>query len=166
MISLTHYASYDSIRAALGVPAKELPDTVLDVDLYAFFVQTELDAIGTSLRADFETVDAISEVSRTTEQQALWDATRVFDAYATAVKCIDSLPQFSPKTISDGKAEVTRYSDSPYKFTAIEVRKSYLAAKKVLKDTFDAFSGETVADTVVLPLLGIATPSFDPVTGA
>ncbi len=166
MITLTQYAAYESIRAALGVPVKELPDTVLDVDLYAFFVQTEVDSIDSGLRTDFESINAIAPSSRTETQQGLWDAVRVFSAYAASVKCIDSLPQFSPKTITDGKAAVTRYSDSPYKFTAIEVRKSYLAAKKILKDLYEEFIGGDASGSTLLPVMGVGVPSYDPVTGA
>ena len=158
MINLTEYASLDSVRAALGVSALEAPDAVLSSDIYAYFVQTELDGISSTLRSEFEAITPPG----TGADMEKYDAVRVFAAYAIAYTASDSLPNFSPKTIVEGKASTARHSDSPYKSVIIEVRKKYLLYKKMLENFIEGSVAATTAPT----LLSISTPDYDPVTGA
>ena len=118
MIDLSLYASFVSVRAALGVSSKEIPDSVLDTDIYALFVQSELDNISDTLRSEFE---AITPPGSTAEEVELYDSVRVFSAYAVAFKVCDSLGNASPKTITEGEASISRHSDSPYKEVSLRL---------------------------------------------
>ncbi len=159
MIDVTLYASFDSVRAALGVAIKELPDAVLSTDIFSYFVQDELDGIAESLRPDFE---AITPPGSSAEEVALYDAVRVFSAYAVAYRATDSLPLFSPKTITEGKASLSRHADSPYKQVVIEVRKAYIYYKKLLEELVD----DVVITSVPATLMSTSSPDYDPVTGS
>ena len=159
MITLSEYASFDSVRAALGVSVKEIPDVVLSSDIYAFFVQQELDEISATLRTEFE---AITPPGVSDTEKELYDTVRVFSAYAVAYKASDSLALSAPKTIEEGKAAVSRFADSPYKNVVIEVRKSYIQYKKILQTLID----DEETSVLVPTLMSGVTPDFDPVTGA
>lgn len=159
MITLPDYASFDSVRAALGVSNKEIPDTALDLDIYALFVQEELDEISDTLRTEFE---AIVPPGADADEIAKYDAVRVFSSYAIAYKVTDSLPNASPKTITEGKASLSRHSDSPYKLVIIEVRKSYIYWKKILEGLID----DTEPTAVVQTLMSVSNPDYDPVIGS
>ena len=159
MIVLEDYTSFDSVRAALGVSVKESPDAVLNLDIYALFVQEELDDISPTLRAEFE---AITPPGSTDEEKEKYDAVRVFSAYAVAYKASDSLPNSAPKTITDGKASMSRHADSPYKYVVTEVRKSYIYWKKYLENLIE----DTEPTAVVQTLMTAVEPDFDPVTGS
>lgn len=159
MIDLSKYTSFDSVRAALGVSVKEIPDAVLDSDIYAYFVQIELDEISATLRTEFESIYA---PGNTAAEIAKYDAVRVFSAYATAYKASDSLPLSSPKDIVEGKSSISRYADSPYRAVIDEVRKAYIFYKKQLETIIDP----TEVATTPATLMSTSTPDFDPVTGA
>jgi hypothetical protein len=159
MITLADYASFDSVRAALGVSDLEITDAALNLDIYAVFVQQELDGISATLRTEFE---AINSPSGDPTLEAKYDAVRVFSAYAVAYKSSDSLPLSSPKVIVEGKASMSRHADSPYKFVIEEVRKNYIYWKKFLTNLID----ETVDSTEAPTLLTISEPTYDPITGS
>jgi len=159
MITLTDYVSFDSVRAALGVSEKEIPDEALNLDIYSLFVQSELDEISETLRSEFE---GITSPGSTDDEKATYDSVRVFSAYAVAYKVSDSLPNASPKTIVEGKASLSRHADSPYKSVIIEVRKSYIYWKKILENLID----DTDLTSVVTTLMSVSSPQSDPVTGS
>lgn len=159
MLTLPDYASFDSVRAALGVSDKEIPDSALNLDIYSLFVQEELDGISSTLRTEFE---AIAPPGSNDEEKAKYDAVRVFSAYAIAYKVTDSLPNASPKTITEGKASLSRHADSPYKLVITEVRKSYIYWKKFLENLI----GDTESTAVVQTLMSVSEPDYDPVTGS
>jgi len=158
MLYLPEYIQYDSVRGALGVSIKEIPNAAIELDIYGFFVQQELDGISATLRAEFE---AINPPGVTVEDKALYDAVTVFSTYAVAYKVSDSLALSSPKTITEGKSAISRYSDSPYKSVVLEVRRMYVQYKKVLENLI---AGSTT-DSASTTLMSVASPTFNPVTG-
>ena len=158
MINLPDYVSFTSVRAALGISIKEIPDDALDLDIYALFVQQELDEIADTLRSEFEDITAPGSTETEVE---LYDSVRVFSTYAVAYKVSDSLALSSPKTIVEGKSSITRYSDSPYKSVVVEVRKMYIYYKKILENLIT----DTDNVAVVQTLMSTSSPDYDPVTG-
>lgn len=163
-MALTDYTTYAEIRAVLGVDAKELPDATLALGVYSRGLDAALLDIDTDLPADFDTVAAIAEGTRTTVQGRLYDAVSLFAPYGAAVQLASSLPLFAPKTITDGKAGVTRDASSPYKATIAKCAELFSQYRQNLIDRYAEYVGST-ATVVLRPFFSVASPSTDPVTG-
>ena len=167
-MALTTYCALNEVRAALGVNDIELPDTVLNLPVYEIGLVRELNKISTSLPVAFSTSSAVPLISRTETQQALVDATHLFSVYACARQVGVSLGSLVPKDIGDGKATISRFSDSPYKDVMERVEAMYLACKASLFDTMDLYSGTTTAVAATTPptVFRASARAYDPVTGA
>lgn len=165
-MALEEYTDSDEVRAALGVSDDELKDAVIELPLYENALTKEAAEIGTDCMADYRTVDAIEETDRTTVQQDFHMAFSLFSTFAVARKMTVSLPLFSPKTIGDGKAAATRYSDSPYKETIKAVLDSYEEYRNYLLEKYGVYGGGRAPAAVApIALVGAASPDYDPVTG-
>lgn len=164
MAVLTTYTSYDEIRAVLGVSTEELEDSTLSLGMYAAALTAELEDINTGIPAQFITVAGMADIARTANQQRFFDSTRLFAAYAIAKQLGSSLPLFSPKDITDGKASVARFADSPYQTTLKEIKNMYEAARLRLGKAYDNLQSLSTSSTPVMFLSAVA-PAIDPVTG-
>ncbi len=167
-MALTGYCSREEVRAALGVNDTELPDAVLDLPVYQIGLVRELNKISTSLPAAFSTVSAIAEESRTATQKELYEAVTFFCVYAAARQAGASLGVMAPKDVGDGKASISRFSDSPYKDALNRVDGQYSAAREWLVGALEAYQGSSTAIPSTTPFtFVVASPrSVDPVTGA
>lgn len=165
MALLTDYTTYAEIRATLGVNVDEISDATLALEMYATNVERELDGIDSDLATDYATVKAIVEASRTAAQQKFYLAVRLFVPYAVGVHLASSLPLFSPKQVTDGKAAMTRYADSPYKVAIEECKKNYDTFKVYLEDKYAVYGGGAETATALRPFMGVVSPDTDPVTG-
>ena len=161
-VALTDYTTYADIRAVLGVSDDELEDGTLALDLYSDYLTMELEDIHLDLPTEFTTVSAISEGSRTAAQQRFFQATKLFAPYAVANQLGSSLPMFGPKDISDGKATVGRFADSPYRTTLDRVKKDYDRLKLRLGEVYAALTSSS-RTTVVRELFAVSAPQSDPV---
>lgn len=147
----------------LGVTSVELSDATLALGVYALGLVAELDEVDEGLVADYTTVAAIPEGSRTTLEQALYSAVQLFAPYAVAVQLASSLPLFVPKTLTDGKASFSRDASAPYAQTIENCRQAFEKFKTKLIKQYAAYNGETQA-AVVFSLMGNAALDTDPVT--
>lgn len=163
---LTDYTTYDEVRAVLGVTDEELEDATLDLDVYSHNLLAELEDVSLDLPAAYTTASALDEASRSPAQQRFFSATRLFSVYAVAVQLAGSLPLFSPKTITDGKAGYARYADSPYKQTIEECKAQYLRARTRLISAFQTLEDGAATNVGLRPFLSVSSPSSDPVTGS
>lgn len=166
-MALTTYCALAEVRAALGVSEVEIPDTVLNLPVYEIGLVRELNKVSTSLPVAFSTSSGIAEGLRTTAQQALVDATRLFCVYAAAKQVGVSLGAMAPKDIGDGKSTLSRFSDSPYKDVLQRVDGLYSAVKASLLAAIDDYSGSTSGIDARVPfrVFGKSARSYDPVTG-
>lgn len=164
-MALTDYTTYDEIRASLGVSSDEIEDTTLGLAMYSDYLDLELDDIDSDIASQFTTVKAIAEGSRTAAEARFYKATTLFAVYAVARQLTVSLPLFSPKDISDGKATLGRYADSPYRETIKRVKDEYEKFRVRLKDTFDALNATTTTP-VTRSYMGVSSPDTDVVTGS
>ena len=162
-MAITAYTTYDDIRAALGVSSDEIEDATLSLDIYELNLTSEFEDISLSLASAYATVAALT--SRSDVQERFYQATRLFSAYAVAYQATSSLPLFSPKDISDGKATVSRYADSPYKAVIAQVKTLYEKFKGKLEKAYADNSATSVADLAPRPYFTVVSPSYDPVTG-
>lgn len=163
-MALLDYTTPDAVRAVLGVSDDELEDGTLALELYSNYLQMELEDINLNLPVEYAAVAAIAEGSRTAAQQRFYIATRLFAPYSVANQLGSSLPMFGPKDISDGKATVGRFADSPYRATLEKVKKEYDRLKLRLDEMYAALTSSTVVTTSRV-LMSVSSPSSDPVTG-
>lgn len=166
-MALTTYCELDEVRAALGVSDLELSDTVLNLPVYEIGLMRELNKVSTSLPVAFSTAFNVAEETRTDLQQALVDATRLFSVYAVAKQVGVSLGSIVPKDVGDGKATLSRFSDSPYKEVMKNVEALYTAVRASLLETLVLVtgSGSSTKATVPMTVFGKAARGYDPITG-
>lgn len=173
---LTDYVpAYEEIRALLGVSDEELADGTLGLRVFLRSLEEGLNEIDDSLTkpagsllAQFKTVAKIANETRTATQQRFFEAVQTYATYHVAADLTVTLPQFSPKTISDGKAMVQRHADSPYKVTIDGVLAGKSRALSRLKNAYQIQLGETPTSVITsLPaVLVISAPDTDTVTGS
>lgn len=159
---LTDYTSYENIRVTLGLSLRELPDSVLDAEIYDLGLETEIYGIGSDIPALYVTATGES----TDEAKAFVRAVRIFSTYSVAQQCAEALPLFSSKGITDGKAGVFRDGNSPYELTMEKVVASYERSYRGLEEAYATYTSGSVAEHAPATLMGVSSPSFDPVTGA
>jgi hypothetical protein len=166
-VALTDYTSFNDIRAALGVSSEEIEDATLSLDLYEFGLISDLDEVdqGDLIQAEFAAVKLVEEGVRTAAQSKFFRAMTLFCTYSVARELTTSLPLFSPKEHTDGKAAFNRYADNPYKETIAAVRSGYERYKTRLIAAYAGLNPAVATVTSVIPLMTVSSPSSDPVTG-
>jgi hypothetical protein len=165
---LAPYTTGNEVRAAIGVTEKELSDDTLDLDIYSKNLVMELDGIGDNdgaLVTAFAVVDAIADTDRTALQRRFFDAVTLFAPYVVALQLETSAPLFAPKAITDGKAALTRHSESPFK-DAFDRCKQYAERfRQSLEQRWAAYNTTSTEAPAAPTLFAVSTPSTDPVTG-
>lgn len=160
---LTDYATYEDIRAALGVTPEELEDATLALALYADNLQVELEDVDLSIPSTYVTVRA--EVSPTEAQERFLQSCRLFSIYAVAKHLTDSVSLFAPKDVTDGKAAIARVTN-PHKLVIENINKQYGRFRVRLDETFAALSSTSATSVVAVNYFSAVTPASDPVTGS
>lgn len=158
---LTSLTSFQSIRSVLGLSTKELPDALLEAEVYDLTLETEVLELGATAFTDYTT----ATTAGTTEADAYVRALRLFATHVVAFKCLEALPLFSSKAITDGKAGVYRDGNSPYKTTIAQVTAAYFLSKRRAREAFATYSGAPLAVATPFTLMGVSSPNSDPVTG-
>ena len=141
--ALTDFASYDEIRAVLGVSDEELEDGTLALPMYLKLLQMEFSDMEPTLEVQY--LAAKGSASPTAEEQKLVDVVSVFSAYAISKNLLTSMPLFAPKRITDGRAETDRVTD-PFEGVREGVNSTYQSLKaRVLIALSNAGTPTTVA---------------------
>lgn len=169
LLAVTDFTTFDEVRAALGVSDEEVSDITLGLPMYGNHLSMELDelsdTVGTSVTSAFKTVINLAPAARSDAQRKVYASTRLFATYAVARHLGTSLAMVGPKSISDGKAVLTRFSDSPYKSTLVKIESQYERAKASLTSAVAALASQSTS-TPEIAYFGVASPSFDPVIGS
>ncbi len=164
--SLTDYTTYSEVRAAIGVSVDEVPDATLALPMYAEALLMDLEEIDTvnDLPGDFATVAAKDIAARTDTEQKFFAAVGLYAPYSVVKLMASSLPLFSVKSLTDGKAGFSRDSTAPYKeaLKAAVVQGEWF--KNQLARRYAAFRNSSV-NPILPQLISIASPSTDPITG-
>lgn len=163
-MALLELTTYAEVRAALGVNDIEISDTTLGLELYSSNLSMELDDINIQLQDKYAEVKAIDAAARSAAQKRFYEAVRLFATYTVAKHCCVSLPMFGPKSVSDSKTEVSRFSDSPYKETTKRVENQYSTVRQRVVAALDSLLASTTVKAS-LNVMMVSTPSSDPVTG-
>jgi uncharacterized protein (UPF0335 family) len=164
-VALLDYTTYGDIRAVLGVSEDEIEDSTLSLQVYEFGLSSEIRAVSRSLVSDVATVIAKEESTRTATESELLEVMTLFSTYAVARQLLTSLPLFSPKEISDGKASQTRYSINPYEETIRRVETEFNRFKAELEEVYASYKSTTAQARVERTYILVSSPSTDPVTG-
>lgn len=164
-MALKAYIEFAEVRAALGVSVSELKDDVLELPLYEGILIKELEDVSPTCLADYTAVNDKDDAAKTTAEKDFQLAFELFSVFAVARGLTSSLPLFSPKSIGDGKASASRFSDSPYKDTIEAIGLSYEEYRKYLISKYAIFNGGSSSDSAPIPMVGIMSPATDPVTG-
>lgn len=165
-MALNQYCELAEVRAALGVNSTELSDAVLNLPIYEIGLVRELAKVSASLPAAFLVVRAVPEVDRTTSQAELFSAARMFNVYTCAKQVGVSLGSLVPKDVTDGKAAMSRFSDSPYRDTLARVDTLLAAARSDLVTAYATYTGAGASQTALPPVLMASGRKYDPVTGS
>lgn len=162
------FTNADEVRALIGVTEEELTDETLGLEAYQMVLNFELDRIGTpendgALADAFRLVKDIPLATRSSVQRRLYDAVRLFSPFPVVLHLETAVPLFAPKAITDGKAAVTRHSESPFKDQFNRARQSYERFRQNLERAWAAYNSSD-ATVVSLPtLVRVSSPDTDPV---
>jgi len=164
-MAVVDYTSYDDIRAALGVSSDEVEDATISLPLYDLNLTSEFEDVSLTLVEDYAALALTPPAGWTAAQERFIRYTSLFATYAVAKHLTDSLPLFSPKEISDGKASMVRYAVDPYKATIASVSNRYQQYRGRLSEAYGDLTAETATPTVLFPYFRAVAPARDPVTG-
>lgn len=163
-MALSEFTTFGDVRAALGVTSDELEDATLSLRLYDFSLRADLDSISAQLIPTFRSI--AEEVEPTEDEIRLHEMVQLFATYSVARHLTSSLPMFSFKEVTDGKASDVRSSES-YKATIERVEGLYEAYRtQVVSRLSTVVTGTSATSALVLrSYLSIGSPTRDPVTG-
>jgi hypothetical protein len=163
-MALTTYTSYDEIRAILGVSATELPDSILSLSIYDMHTVLALEDIYIDLPYDFSVVSALP--TKSANQQRFLDLTKLYAPYAIAKELLTSLPMFSVKQLTDGRAGFMRQDDVQQQLKE-NIDGALLSLKYRLGAIYTTLypTKITVVGNNKLTLTKISVLGTDPVTG-
>jgi hypothetical protein len=148
---ITTYTTYGDVRAALGVSEMELTDTELELAMYENALELAMDEVtldsGLTLQAAFAAATPTSRIKRLTQ---------LYATYAVAEVAANALSMLAPKTISDSKTSLSRFSsEATFKSVITSISRLKASYKQMLEET-------TVASQT---LLTVVKPAIDKVTG-
>jgi len=164
-MALIAFTTFADIRSVIGLTTEELPDTDLQLETYLFGLEAALDAISPNLVVAYvSAASAISASTETTTQKTLYRATRLFAVAQVGLAVAYSLPMRAQKAITDGKAGLSRFTDSPFRDTLENLQGLLASAQTNLATAYAASVGGIV--TATLPsFMSVVSPAVDPVTG-
>lgn len=168
MAALTTYTTYASVRACLGVSARELKDEQLALSMYADQFELEMNDVDSGegeVLSQYTTIAALDEGVRTTDQQRFYNILRMLAGYSVARQLCGTLDLFAPKRIEDGRAAVERQTNVSAK-TVDGVNSGYDTLLKRLKALLLILvPGANVTATAARNYMLAAGLGTDPVTG-
>lgn len=164
-MTILDYTTYEDVRAALGVSDEELEDETLALTVYSSGLAEDLFDVATSLVQTYETIRDKDEADRTEKESRVYSLTRLFATYSVARQVGTALPMFSPKSMSDGKASMSRFSGEPYKDVLKGISEQYELFRGRLNRALEDLSA-SAGEVPLRRLFAPATPIYDPVTGS
>lgn len=165
---LTEYISYAEVRAVLGVSPKEIPDSVIGLDVYEqqFLLDMEdVDQGGGQALLEFARITALDPGTRTADEARYLVITRLVAGYHVAQQLLGSISMFAPQTIQDGKAKLDRFDD-PFDSLRNAVAASYAKLLQRLRSLLLILvPGAAVPTATVRRFISSVGLGTDPITG-
>lgn len=162
-MALSDYTSPNSVRAVLGISAKEISDVVITDDVYLTNMLESLRAISTTLAADYLVAKALPTPTAAQARFSLLAGT--FCAYAVAAQLVSTLPLAAPQLITDGKSQQGRIAN-PYSALLPSLLASLTYVQGNLVDAYSDVNPAIVKpdkkSRTMVTSVGLAV---DPVTG-
>lgn len=164
-MDITDYTSYAEVRTTVGLSIDELSDATLASEIYANALELSMSEVslsssapGTGLLPErFAAIAALT--TRTADEQKLYNLTRLFCTYAVAYEVATSLGMRTPKSESDGKRTLVRFSpESTYKDTIDMIREK-------LEDFRSRLEKLGTALITSMPYMTVVSQGTDPITG-
>jgi len=155
---LIQFTDFESIRSLLGVSTDELSDETLIAPVYENQLKVKLNTLNATLLEDYLTT--VSQPTPTVLDSSFLAATQLFCSYSVAMHLAQSLPMFAPKTLTDGKAAFSRFSEA-YKELQKGLGAGLTEAAKGAKIAYAAWKGETYVSPA--PVYGVlwVSPPYD-----
>lgn len=163
-MSILDYTAYSDVRAILGVDDDELEDETLALEVYSNHLDEELYDVSRELITLYQQLDIKGDNDRTAQEERVYKLVRSFSAYAVARQVGNALPMLAPKSISDGKASMSRFSSDPYKKVLENIREQYDLTRGRLLSAVDELSSLNRV-SVQRTLFTRTGSAYDPVTG-
>ena len=161
---LTDFTALSSVRALLGVTVKELPDETLQDAIYVLTLQAEFRKISATLEADY--LAAVPDVETNADAATFVGAVNLFSAYFIAKRCLAALPQFAPRSVTDGKAGFIRHTDKAFSSAATQLLEDYAVARAGLLDTYTTYlPSAALTAATTRDLFAASSPAEDVVVG-
>ncbi len=164
-MDITDFTSYTEVRTTVGLSSDELSDAILASEIYANSLELAMSEVTLSdaapstgsLAARYAAVVLLT--TRTELEQKFYNLTRLFCTYAVAYEVATSLGMRTPKSESDGKRTLVRFSpESTYRDTADMIREK-------LEDFKSRLEKIGTATLTSMPYMTVVAPGTDPVTG-
>lgn len=162
-MALEPYTSADQVRSVLGVSTDELSDLTLGLPIYSQHLAYVLDSVNSSVRTTFLTIEGIDVGSRSAAQVKYYDAVCLYSTYCSALQVGQGLYLAAPKSISDGKAVMSRFSEAPFKQLLDGLQASVNKYLDYLNDAISELAGGSATTTITPNFFGVAGMT-DPVT--
>jgi hypothetical protein len=159
--NLLTYTSYAEVRAHLGVSDEELGDETLALGMYYTGLLEDLYVANPLAQETFDTLPI--EADRTPLQSRVYRLTRLFASLSVARQLASSMPMFAPRSLSDGKASMSRFVD-PYTDVVKRIGEQYDLNLDRLKQALDELLAQTQPSVRRTVILGVGL-ARDPVTG-
>jgi hypothetical protein len=151
------YTSYDSLRGVLGIDDSEIEDERFDSLNLQLLMEAELK----SWLPDHETIwQEGQDPSATDEQSFLANVLSLWAQYFCAAQITDVGTNFF-QSMTDGEATFKRF-DVNFESLSIMFRKKARNWKETLLELTDTSEDIEIKG---LSIMGISSPSYDPVTG-
>lgn len=163
-MALSPFCSNDEVRAALGVSDVELEDATLNLPFYAIGLKSGLERVSKTLPASFSAIAEIAETDRTDQQNRLYESVRLYSIYFVAKQAGGALGLLSVKSLTDNKANFSRFSDSPYESVMESIDAALSAAKIGLQEVLAEMSNDAVRAYNPVGFFAVKR-LYDPVTG-
>jgi hypothetical protein len=163
-MQITDLTTYPDVRAVLGVSDEEIEDVELALSIWSTNMTLRLLDLTPTFETLYDGIKDTAEGSRTPIQQRFYITSNLYAAYLVADDLLTSLPMFSFKSITDGKAETERFDRWEDVRDGVKLGLGGIRARLLLM--LQTLEG-TPVPTVSLPGLIAGVPlGFDPVTGA
>lgn len=160
MLVITDYTSYDEVRSTVGMSTDTLPDTTLALEIYANRLELAFDSL-TIAQTSLNPIKTVFLALDPNTDSTAYNLTRLFATYTVALEVAVSLSMRAPKTLSDSKVTLGRFSPEATWQDVIDAIKAELGQTR---EDLEDIGSTTTDDTT--QLFTVVKPAFDPVTGA
>lgn len=166
-MALTPFTSNDEVRGVLGVSPKEVRDDLLDLGIYEINLRYALNNVNAAIVAQFLAINIITPVStRTALQVTFYEAVKLYSPYVVAYQMMPGLPMLAPKDITDGKAAVGKFSESPFKAMTAAISIEHDKYQNNLALAYSALFGNATSDALIPTLFKGVSSAIDRVTNS